>query len=131
MFNRNNYVSLKDLPMFVESYEPSRFSVNGQNMTLYSIIQDLDDKQQSYTLLDNQIATFNSMNADPIVIQGLQSAKMGIQQIIGNYQNVLSTDVSLNDFTELLSSLSQQPEPSIPVQRQINFLKSVVESKSS
>ena len=56
MFNRNNYVSFKNIPMFMESYKPVTqnipmfmesyipvtYFVNGENMTLHSIIRDLD-----------------------------------------------------------------------------------------
>jgi hypothetical protein len=130
MFNRNNYASLKNLPMFVESYSPATYTVNGENMTLSAIISDLDDKQQSYVLLDNQISSFKSTNSAAIMIQGLEAAKLGLQKIIGSYQDVLSKEVSLKDLSELLSYLNEQIDPSLSIQRQINFLKIVIQSKS-
>ena len=47
MFNRNNYASFKNIPMFaeVESYTPATYVVNGENMTLFSIIKDLESKK--------------------------------------------------------------------------------------
>jgi len=131
MFNRNNYTSLRNLPMFMESYTPSStYLVNGQNTTLSSIIRDLDEKQQASILIDNQIASFKSTGLDPVVIQGLESAKMGIQKSIGSYQNTLATEVSKNDLIELHASLSEKPDPSISTQRQINFLKFIIDNKS-
>lgn len=131
MFNRNNYTSLKNLPMFMESYTSSTYLVNGQNTTLSSIIRDLDEKQQSSILLDNQIASFKSTTgSDSVVIQGLESAKMGIQKSIGSYQKTLATEVSKNDLIELHASLSEKPDPSMSTQRQINFLKFIIDNKS-
>jgi len=132
MFNRNNYASFKNIPMFeeVESYTPATYVVNGENMTLFSIIKDLDSKQETNTLLDNQISSFRSTNSDSIIIQGLEAAKLGILKTIGSYQNVLMNDVSLKDLSELLTELNEKKDPSIETQRQINYLTNVMKSKS-
>ena len=132
MFNRNNYASFKNIPMFaeVESYTPATYVVNGENMTLYSIIKDLDSKQETNTLLDNQISSFRSTNSDSIIIQGLEAAKLGVLKNIGSYQNVLMNDVSLKDLTDLLTDLNEQKDPSESTKRQINYLTNVMKSKS-
>jgi hypothetical protein len=132
MFNRNNYVSFKNIPMFaeVESYTPATYVVNGENMTLFSIIKDLNDKQETNTLLDNQISSFRSTNSDSIIIQGLEAAKLGVQKSIASYQNVLVNDVSMKDFTDLLTELNDQKDPSESTKKQINYLTNVLKSKS-
>jgi len=132
MFNRNNYASFKNIPMFaeVESYTPATYVVNGENMTLFSIIKDLDSKQETNTLLDNQISSFRSTNSDSIIIQGLEAAKLGVLKNIGSYQNVLMNDVSLKDLTDLLTDLNEQKDPSESTKRQINYLTNVMKSKS-
>ena len=130
MFNRNNYVSFKNIPMFTESYTPVTYFVNGENMTLSSIIKDLDSKQETNTLLDNQISSFRSTNSDSIIIQGLEAAKLGVLKNIGSYQNILKNDVSVKDLTDLLTDLNEQKDPSVETQRQINYLTNVLKSKS-
>lgn len=132
MFNRNNYVSFKNIPMFaeVESYTPVTYVVNGENMTLFSIIKDLDSKQETNILLDNQISSFRSTSSDSIIIQGLEAAKLGVQKSIESYQNILMNDVSVKDLSDLLTELNDQKDPSIETQRQINYLKNVMKSKS-
>lgn len=131
MFNRNNYVSFKNIPMFMESYTPVTYVVNGEDMTLHSIIKNLDSKQETNTLLDNQISSFKSMNSEPMIIQGLEAAKSGVLKNIESYQSVLMNDVSVKDLKDLLTDLNEQSNPDIPTQRQINFLKNFIKSKSS
>lgn len=130
MFNRNNYVSFKNIPMFMESYTPVTYVVNGENMTLNSIIRDLDSKQETNTLLDSQISSFRSTNSDSIIIQGLEAAKLGVLKNIESYQSVLMNDVSVKDLTDLLTDLNELKDPSVETQRQINYLKNVLKSKS-
>ena len=130
MFNRNNYVSFKNIPMFMESYKPVTYFVNGENMTLHSIIRDLDSKQETNTLLDNQISSFRSTNSDSIIIQGLEAAKLGVLKNIESYQNILMNDVSVKDFTDLLTDLNELKDPSVETQRQINYLTNLIKSKS-
>jgi hypothetical protein len=114
----------------VESYTPATYVVNGENMTLFSIIKDLNDKQETNTLLDNQISSFRSTNSDSIIIQGLEAAKLGVQKSIASYQNVLVNDVSMKDFTDLLTELNDQKDPSESTKKQINYLTNVLKSKS-
>ena len=144
MFNRNNYVSFKNIPMFMESYKPVTknipmfmesytpvtYVVNDENMTLHSIIRDLDSKQETNTLLDSQISSFRSTNSDSIIIQGLEAAKLGVLKNIESYQSVLMNDVSVKDLTDLLTDLNELKDPSVETQRQINYLKNVLKSKS-
>lgn len=130
MFNRNNYVSFKNIPMFMESYTPVTYVVNDENMTLHSIIRDLDSKQETNTLLDSQISSFRSTNSDSIIIQGLEAAKLGVLKNIESYQSVLMNDVSVKDLTDLLTDLNELKDPSVETQRQINYLKNVLKSKS-
>ena len=144
MFNRNNYVSFKNIPMFMESYKPVTqnipmfmesyipvtYFVNGENMTLHSIIRDLDSKQETNTLLDNQISSFRSTNSDSIIIQGLEAAKLGVLKNIESYQNILMNDVSVKDLTDLLTDLNEQKDPSIETKRHINYLTNMIKSKS-
>ena len=144
MFNRNNYVSFKNIPMFMESYKPVTqnipmfmesyipvtYFVNGENMTLHSIIRDLDSKQETNTLLDNQISSFRSTNSDSIIIQGLEAAKLGVLKNIESYQNILMNDVSVKDCTDLLTDLNELKDPSVETQRQINYLTNLIKSKS-
>jgi hypothetical protein len=130
MFNRNNYVSLKNIPMFVavESYTPVTYLVNGENMTLSSIINELYNKQETNILLGDQISSFKSMNSDSIIIQGLEAARLGVQKNIGSYQNVLMNDVSVKDLTDLLIELNDQKDPSESIKRQIKYLKNAMKS---
>jgi hypothetical protein len=114
----------------VESYTPVTYVVNGENMTLFSIIKDLDSKQETNILLDNQISSFRSTSSDSIIIQGLEAAKLGVQKSIESYQNILMNDVSVKDLSDLLTELNDQKDPSIETQRQINYLKNVMKSKS-
>jgi len=132
MFNRNNYVSFKNIPMFaeVESYTPVTYVVNGENMTLFSIIKDLDSKQETNILLDNQISSFRSTSSDSIIIQGLEAAKLGVQKSIESYQNILMNDVSVKDLSDLLTELNDQKDPSESTKKQINYLTNVLKSKS-
>jgi hypothetical protein len=130
MFNRNNYAQLKTIPFLQESYTPTTYVVNNENMTLASIISDLDNKQQALILLDNQVSSFKLSNADKSIIQGLEAAQMGLRTQISAYQNVLSKNVTLDSFNDLLSYLNTQTDPPIAVQRQINFVKSIIQSKS-
>ena len=145
MFNRNNYLSMKDLPFFQKesyiqkeylTYVPPMYKVGGGNMKLPSIISTLDDKQQTLKLLNSQISSLKSVNTDINIINGMESAKKDILKQITVLQGVISKNVELKDFTELYDFLSKNfstandriPIP-IPIQRQMNFLKNLISVK--
>ena len=137
MFNRNNYVSMKNIPFFTESYVQriketyiKTYLINGENLSVGAIISDLDNKQQSLILLNDQYNSFKLNNADEGIINGLDAAMTDLQKNIGIYQDILANNVEVADLIELKGYLLEDQNPSISVQRQLNFINSIIQSRS-